>query len=259
MTRADGKVAGKYGRLPETADSAAVPYLHELATSPFPPLPAKVEVPDVADWGTLGNDVWGDCVIAGMAHAINAWNVDVDLLAPVPNAADVIAQYCALTGAKAPGDANDTGLIIGTVLKDWATTGLFGATDVPAQAPSQISAYARVSLGDGGDIRQGIACYGAVIAGFNMPQSAEDQFNAGENFTYVPGSPIVGGHEMVLIAFDGLWVQAVTWGTVVNLGPQFTAHYMDTAFVAIPPAFITAGRGPTLNLAQLQADIGDLD
>lgn len=249
MTRADGKVAGLLGRLPDSAKYAALPEWHTYATSPFPPLLASVGVPAVADWDMDGNDTYGNCVVACMAHAINAWDVEVTEANPIPSAAECVAQYEALTGNGPP---PGPGLEIGPVLTEWVKTGMFNDT-------SQITAAAKVSLTIPGMIRQGIACYGGVIIGVNLPESAEEQFNADENWSYVPGSPIVGGHCILLCGYDGIWIQAVTWGAVVNVGPNFLKNYMDAAWVAIPSQFVTAGRGPELDLTQLQADIADLN
>jgi hypothetical protein len=254
LSRADGRRHGAYGRLPERPEDFAVPFIHELATSPFPPLLSSVAVPAVADWGMDGNDRYGDCVIACLAHAMAAWDVEVTEADGIPNEADCIAEYDALTGCKEPGDAHDTGLQIGPVLQKWVKPGLFGPS-----LPSTVTAVAKVSLTTPGMLRQAIACYGGVIAGFNMPSTAAGQFDNDEPWTYVAGSPIVDGHCVLLVGYDGIWIDAVTWGTTTRIGPRFLEHYMDVAWVAIPTQFVQAGRGPELNLAALQADLPDLN
>jgi hypothetical protein len=251
MTRADGRTHGLYGRLPEPIESSAVPFIHEAATTPWPPLPPTIPVPAVADWGMLGNDIWSDCVDACIGHALAAYDVEVAEPDGIPNEADVLAEYKTDTGATTP---PGPGQIIGPVLQKWVTPGLFGPS-----LPSQVVAVARVSLTTPGMLRQAIACYGGVIAGFNMPSTASEQFDNGEPWTYVAGSPIVDGHCVLLCGFDGIWIKAITWGTVQDIGPRFIEHYCDAAWVAIPAAFVQAGRGPELNLAALQADIGNLN
>lgn len=238
--------------------NAAVPLtgvgtLADYATAPLPPLPATVPVPSPAGgWGMDGNDLYGDCVAAGAGHAIAAWatiltSVGLGGDAPaIPNSDQVITWYKQQTGCQEPGDANDTGLNVNKVLDEWQKDGIFGtkilgATHVPFTAHQHI--------------RQAIALTGAVVLAVNLPDSAEAQFEQGTNWVYT-GDKGTGGHEMVMVGYDGLWIQAVTWGEVVNLGPRWISHYGVGAYCPLPVAYQQAGRGlENIDFAAVQRDM----
>ncbi len=109
----------------------------------------------VADWGVLGNDTYGDCTMAGAAHMVMAFNAEVSESDPMPDSAQVVEQYLALSGGQ------DSGLAEADVLRTWATTGLFG--DAP------IAGYAPVAVGDLTAIHQAIAFYGGGYQGVALP------------------------------------------------------------------------------------------
>lgn len=241
------------GRLPAQIPDRLREFSSYLAT-PLPPAPASVKVPAVNNWGMLLNDEFGDCVCAGGVHAIAAWDLLVGETDAIPTADQCIAQYDALTGCVTAGDANDTGLVISQFLKDWATVGMFNS--------NRLAGYAPVAVASLAEIQQGIAAYGVVIIGINLPQSAETQFEsapAGTTpvWTYVGDAPI-GGHCIILVGY-GTNLFAITWGAVVAVTWEWMTHYLEEAWVCIPQAFVEAGKGPEVNLAELQADIGSLD
>jgi hypothetical protein len=216
--------------------------------TPLPAAPASFPVPAAA-WNMGGNSVWGDCTIAAAANSIAAADIEVAETDPIPTAAQSIAQYQALTGAKTPGDPNDTGLVLTDVLMTWATAGLFG--------DNVIAGYAIVDKASPADVRQAIASYGFCYVGVNLPQSAEDQFDAGQPWVYVGDEPI-GGHCIILAGYDDTYLDGVTWGKPVRIGATWWAKYGSEAYAVIPQAFVQAGKGPDLDLASLKADIGAL-
>jgi len=216
--------------------------------------PTRVPVPNVAAWGMDGNDEYGCCAIAGGAHDVAAWdailaalkavNVTLD---PVPTEDEVIAQYKALTGCQTPGDAHDTGLVLAHVLQAWQTVGLFGGT--------KIRAYAPVDHTNILDLHTAIASYGVAYVGVALPQSAEEQFQAGEPWALVGDAP-VGGHCIVLVGYDEKWLYAVSWGSVVQISWAWWAYYGTEAWAIIPEEYVQAG--PSVDLDQLVADLNAL-
>jgi hypothetical protein len=232
-------------------------------TTPLPAPPASVKVPQAA-WNILGNAIWGDCTIGAAGDSIAA---AVAILVAtfgagspgtsdaVPTAAEAVAQYQALTGAKKPGDANDTGLVISSVLNIWATAGLFGDDNIGGYAPVAINSLT--------EIKQAIAAYGFAYVGVNLPQSAEDQVDstpAGKMpvWTYVGDEPI-GGHCILFVGYDATYLYAYTWGMVVAVQLAWYQAYTEEIWAVLPQPFMQAGKGPEVNLAELQADIGTLD
>jgi hypothetical protein len=215
----------------------------------LPVPPTSVAVPAVVTWGMDGNNQYGDCTIAGADHCIAAWDLEVKEADPVATDAADVLQYKAITGCVTPGDSRDTGLVLSDVLKLWSTKGLFGGNEIAGYAPVRHQAIL--------DMHQAIAAYGAAYVGVALPQSAEDQFGAGPPWTLVGDQP-VGGHCVAFVGYDPEWMYAVTWGGVVKVSWAWWAYYGQEAWAIIPQAFVEAGKGPDLNLAQLKADIGTL-
>ena len=55
----------------------------------LPAPPASVDVPN-ATYPMDGNDTYGDCTIAGVAHLLAAWDVEVSESDPVPDQTAVV-------------------------------------------------------------------------------------------------------------------------------------------------------------------------
>jgi len=241
-------VRHKLGALPPVRPSA-LGDLADYAKLPTPP--ASVAVPAVADWGTDGNQSFGNCTIAGAAHCIAAWNAESGSTDPTPTEDQTVTQYKAITGCVTAGDAHDTGLVLSDVLKLWsANVGLFG--------DNKIAGYAPVNHKVVRDIHSAIAAYGVTYVGVALPESAETQFGAGQPWTLV-GDPPVGGHCIDFVGYDPEWLYACTWGGIVKVAWAWWAHYGQEAWAIIPQEFVEAGKGPEIDLAQLQGDIKSLD
>lgn len=237
--------AFKLGRLPATRP-AALKDLAVYATGPLPAPPRTVEVPYQADLSGRfpidGNATYGDCTIAGVAHLLEGWNAETGEKDQVPDETDIIQTYFDLTGGE------DTGLEESAVLKTWHTTGLFGNT---------IAGYAPVNPQSLLELHQAVAFYGGCYLGIECPASAQEQFSAGEPWTYVEGSEIEGGHCVVALGYGpngGLHI--ASWGKVVVMEASFMAHYLDEAWCVLPRQMVEArGDSLGLDLAALEADL----
>lgn len=187
---------------------------------------------------------------AAAGHALMAWNLDVAEKDAIPTEAQVIAQYDALTGCVTAGDAHDTGLAETDVLNDWHTTGLFGGNKIAAYAPV---AHANIL-----DIHQAIDAYGVCYVGVNLPQSAETQFENNQPWT-LEGDAAVGGHAFPLVGYDATFLYCVTWGAIQAISIPWWSFYAEEAYAIVPQAFVEAKKGPTLDLASLQADLDSMN
>lgn len=230
----------KLGRLPATRP-AALKDLAVYATGPLPKPPATREVP-AASYPMDGNDTYGDCTIAGVAHLVAGWNAETHEKDPVPSEEAIVAEYFGLTGGE------DTGLNEAEVLKRWQTQGLFG---------ERIAGYAPVNPRDLLQLHQAVAFYGGCYLGIECPESAQQQFSNGEPWTYVEGSPVLGGHCVVALGYGphgGL--HCATWGGIAVLEASFLAHYLDEAWVILPHQLVEAkGDSLGIDLAALEADL----
>lgn len=200
----------------------------------------------------------GDCVPACAAHDLIMSNADEPSgAAPVPTGNDVVEAYCAYLGCTpAEMEANpnlDTGCDIASFLGYWQKTGVYG---------TKIDAYAPVQPSNRTEVEQGLAFFGGLVLGLSLPASAEAAFP--NEWVYVPGSEILGGHCVLATGYDSERVYLCTWGALVIGGMtwQFFNEYVDEAFAVITSEAVASGWGPVpgygagdLDLAQLKADL----
>jgi hypothetical protein len=244
---ANSKYGLELGKLPATR-LAGVETLGAYASGKLPAPPASVAVPGaVSDYPMDGNDTWGDCTIAGVAHLLAAWNSLVNSTSiPVPTDQQCVALYEQLTGSDTP---PGPGLNETTLLAQWRQQGLFS---------NQIKAYAPVDYKNIVELHQAVAFFGGAYLGISCPESAQQQFQANEPWTYVPNSPVDGGHCIVALGYTPTGLLCATWGGIAEVTYPFLAHYLDEAFAIISAEFVASGGSPSLDLAALEADLDKL-
>lgn len=234
-------MSGKYGKLP-ARKLFGVGTLQDYASGKLPAPPADAHYGHLVSSGYPmdGNDVYGDCTIAAVAHMLQTFNAEIRVQIPIPSSAQVVDTYFQLTGGQ------DSGLVEVDVLNHWKNSGFWG---------HKIAGYAPVPTNDLTQLHQAVAFYGGAYLGVQIPQSAEQQFNNGQPWTVVPDSPIVGGHAVPIVGYDPSFVWVVTWGALQSVTYPWLATYLDEAYAVIAPEFVTAGRGPVINLSQLESDL----
>lgn len=203
-------------------------------------------------WGMMGNDQYGDCVEADEGHYLMLRTANAATIV-IPTEQDVLGLYTAETGFN-PSDPNtDEGTDETSDCEYMVSTGLLGhkATQTGSVDPTNFDL-----------MRWCIQLFGACKIGINVPQSAMDQFNAGQPWGQVENDGgIVGGHDVPLVRYyaDGSF-DCITWGTRHRILPSFLspkAGYLEEAHVLLFPDFITAtGNTPAgFNLIMLLADL----
>lgn len=211
---------------------------------------------NVPSWPMYMNDQIGDCTFAAAGHMIQAWTAYASSEVTVANS-DILHGY-EVVGGYVPGNpSTDNGCVMQDVCHYWATNGIAG---------HKISAYAQVrDCKNPWMLKQVLDLFGTVYLGINCPQSALDQFNVNEIWSYVPGSLIAGGHaiplqRMVPVGSEHGIMDIVTWGSLHPMTIKFAEQYIEEAWVIITPDWIEAnGDAPNgLNLASLQADFAQL-
>ena len=236
----DPNLRFKYGKL-AAKRLVGVGTLSAYASGKLPAPPTSVDVPN-AQYPIDGNDRYGDCTIAGVAHLIAAWDAEVNEKDAVPSSATVVEEYLSITHGQ------DTGCNEQDVLELWRTDGLFG---------SKIAAYAPVDHTSIIEIHQGVAFYGGAYLGIQCPPSAQEQFAEGVPWTY-EGQRTDDGHCIVALGYTPTALLCATWGGVAQVTYPFLAHYLDEAWCALPYQFIDAGHGPRIDLPSLRADLNGL-
>jgi len=242
----------KFGKLPATK-LVGVGYADDYALGR--PLTPPVEFPTPKPRGgfpILGNDVCGDCTIAGAAHVISAVDSEIPFTQQVQFTTEqAIAQYEFFTGYNPQTGANDTGCNENDVLETWRTKGLFKGHKILAHAPVQPHDILAV--------HRAIAFYGVCYIGIACPESAQQQFAAGDPWTVVPGSPVVGGHCIVAVGYTPAYIECATWGGIAAVSWPFWETYCDEAHVVITGSEVRAGHGVGKAPLDTEALVADLD
>lgn len=251
----------KYGKLAPVRP-AGLKDLDTYFTSPLPAPPASVKPPGIKNWGMLGNGpdpsvTWtgdgfnnqegcGDCTKAGEAHAYDAltWDEALDETKNHPSSNAVVSAYFAETGGQ------DSGLACGDVLQQAYHAGAFG---------QKIDGYGVFDHTNQTLVKQIVATFGVVYIGIQCPASAQQQAIENKTWSVVPGSPIEGGHCVIIVGFsdeEGVYY-IVSWGKLYKATYEFIEKYMDEAWALIAPAIAKKGKFDNVDLATLQTDLDE--
>jgi hypothetical protein len=239
------RIVGKLGKLAPERPAG----LHMLAfyqENPLPVAPATVEVPNVKDWGMLGNNKYGDCTFAGIVHARMANAAFLGLTENFPDDATVEASYLSYT------DGQDTGAVEAAILKFWQTTGLFG---------NKLHSFAPTDFADQDELRSVIASYGLAYIGVKLPTVALQQFadNQPWDLTHTPAdNNIDGGHCVILVGYNKDYAQCITWGKVQQVSWAWLTSYMEESWALITTEIVEKGEYGNMRLADLTADLEKL-
>lgn len=235
----------KLGRKPAIIDPRALVFADYVKPGSLPVHPATQDWSDgIADWGMLGNDKYGDCAFAGMAHAIMCWcknhGVVVDF-----SVDQVLAEYAVVTGFDPKTGANDGGAALYDVLRYMARNGFIG---------HKLAAYVSVDPKKPDEVREAIYLTGCVYAGFNVPTSIEQE----SGIWRVQPGPVKfeGGHCVPLPKYSASSFTCVTWGGEQEMEENFFTSYFDEVWALVSldwvsPAMTAPNR---FDFAQLMAD-----
>lgn len=214
---------------------------------------AAVDAQTHGDWGMDGNDQVGDCVIADDAHFIMLRTANTGKIA-IPTTAECLEQYKVVTGWNGViGDPSDQGTSETDDCAWLVKTGFLG---------HQANATGMIDPGNLDHLRWTIQLFGAVKFGVNLPQSAMDQFNAGQPWTVVKNDGgSIGGHDILGVTYSANGFNVVTWGKLQPVDPAWILKYADEAHALLFTDWINAqGTAPNgFNLANLLADLPEVE
>jgi len=207
------------------------------------------------DFGIDGNDQYGDCVFADVAHRIMVRTAQAAQgKIVIPTQAETLALYSEVTGFNPNDPSTDQGGDLVTTAQYMQKTGMLVGGVRHMEAANGVIDPANVAH------RQWAVClFGCTPIALNLPQSAEDQFDAGEPWDYVAGSPILGGHDVLLVEYRPETLPSNPGWMVVTYGKRWpvTTAFLDNYLAEVVPVgasdFITAnGLAPSgVNLPQI--------
>lgn len=233
------RVAGRLGRRPNDGSKVRLALGPHL-TGPVPPNPVLVDwLSKVDSWPMYGNDRFGDCVFAMIGHLIEAFTTYSSGRTVQVTEQDLLDAYSAVTGFDPNDPATDQGTVIQDALAYWQKTGIAG---------HKILAYAAVSVTDQAEVDAAINVFGALCLGVNLPNSAMNQFNAGQPWTVErPDGGIDGGHAVPVgyYSHPAGRTRVVTWARVQDVADAWWSKYVEEAWVVVAPEWLDAtGHNP---------------
>jgi hypothetical protein len=242
----------KLGKTPFVVDERDLKLDDYLTAAPTPPEGDFGHEGLVAEWGMLGNDSAGDCVWAGAAHETMMLGAEGDHH-PAFSTDSVLSDYSAVTGYVPGDESTDRGTDVRNAMLYRRKTGILDA----AGHRHHIGAFLRLRPGDLAQLYQALYVFGAVGIGIEFPSSAGEQFNSGEPWDVVDGSPIDGGHYIPVVARRGGQPVCVTWGRTHSMTERFYETYCDEAWCFVSASVLNGeGRSPEgLSLEQLRSDL----
>lgn len=246
----------KLGKLPAQKNSVSFRFRDYLSLSKLPPAPVPGGHKDLAssDHNMFGNDTVGDCTCADVGHATLYWNKEAGKTVKVTTA-NVLAMYSKITGYNPDDPSTDQGADMAVVAKYHQKTGLQDESG----NHHKIAAYLAITPGNFEEIKQAIHLFGACSIGWELPESAQEQFSAGKPWSVVKGSPIEGGHDTLAIGYDGTYLYIVTWGAVQKVEWAFVSKYMDEGVCKLSDEMLKNSKSlEGFNASQLTTDLKEL-
>ena len=232
------------GKKDPTYDSRDLRYavIRQGITLPKIPPPSGGYGMDFQNWFMLGNGPddtvfqgfqgCGDCAWAGPAHETMESCKNSGRSVPTFSGKTVVGQYAQYSGYDPKTGANDNGSNVRDVLSWRQKKGLLD----DAGTPHKIGAYVSVEPGNLEHLWEALWLFEAVGVGIQFPGSAMDQFNAGKEWTVVPGAKPEGGHYIPIVGHPNAdtWT-CVTWGKRQTMTAEFLSKYSDEAWAWIDP------------------------
>jgi hypothetical protein len=184
-----------------------------------------------------GNDNYGDCTMAAVAHATTVYNGLISKT-NIMAQADILKTYFQLTGGQ------DTGLDELTVVNYWQSTGI---------GTEKIQAFVSIDPKDHDHVQQAIYMFGGVYLGFQVQQNAQQQFDDKQPWT--PGTLTNDGHAVYAVAYDQNQLTVLTWGNTQLATWAWWDECVDEAYAILPAEAAQIGFNPNFDYDQLKADL----
>jgi hypothetical protein len=239
----------KLGRLPRRYDPRTLRMKTFISPGALAAVPhAWGWSPKVASWPMLGNDLLGDCTLAGILHLRQLWRAAVGR-AYTPTTAEAIALYEAL-GYNPADPSTDTGEVELDVLKYCKKVGFSDGT--------KLGNFAELDVHNIEHLKYSIWQLGGAYLGVSLPITAQGQ----KIWEVVPDAPngtslrgSWGEHCVIAIDYDEQGILVVSWGQTIFVTWNWWKTYTEESWGITSIDFMDArGVSPLgLNLEALEA------
>lgn len=218
-------------RLGRRAPDPSKQLLKLKLTGAVPPHPVAVDhFSEITDWGVLGNDQFGDCGPAAVAHYVMLVTRYLTGQMVSPSLDDVLALYKLSNPDFDPNTgAGDSGVDMGQMLDFVCKQGIGGKVAL---------AHATVDVSDLDALRAAVSIFGGLLYGVDLETAQQDQTSAGGPWDY-HASPDWGGHAVLAGSYSSdpamghSDVSVVTWGEVMGTTDDFESRQLQEAHVLI--------------------------
>jgi hypothetical protein len=243
----------RFGRLPR-ARNPRVPHMSALlAGRTISPPPATCNYTAILppDLGMMGNNSLGDCTCAALGHALQVWTANANPPIDTEPDANIIALYSGACGYVAGQPNTDQGGVEQDVLQYAMLSGI--PTGADGSGRHRITAYVEVDPRNQADVELAIFDFGLSYIGFSVPDFAMS--SVGQLWDVQPGTAnIVGGHAVILAAYDSVGPTCITWGKTQKMTWAFFQAFTDEAYAIADQDWIeNTGKTP------LGMSLGDLE
>lgn len=207
----------------------------------LPKVYGKLKVSDPAILFPMdGNDHYGDCTCAAVAHSTTIYNALVGKK-KIWAEKGVVKFYLHYTGGI------DSGCNELDLLNYWQSKGIDG---------EKILAYVKIDPKNHTHVKQAIQLFGGVYLGFQVQQNADKDFFARKPWT--PGKLTNDGHAVYATSYDSKGVTVLTWGNTQQGTWGWWDECVDEAYAILPPEAKKADFHPGFSFTQLQTDLNDV-
>jgi hypothetical protein len=203
-----------------------VDYLKRAPKLPTPP--AVFGHADLVAPHMFMNDKIGDCAIAGSIEEVRLLNAERKVTVPFSDET-AVANYSAITGYNPADPSTDQGTDVHDLYQYRKNTGIVD----DAGNHHKIVAYVGLTPGNFHDLVQALYLFTTVGIGINVPDYAEQQFEAGGPWEPEPGyHKLVGGHYIPAVARNGRTVDVFTWGGKIAMTDTFYKAFNTVSVVS---------------------------
>lgn len=215
----------------------------------------------VSDWLMLGNDMAGDCGIAGPFHGEMLWCAEGQRQINV-NTKCVLEAYGEIAGYNPDAwdpytqtNPTDKGSDIQKVAEYWRTTGLKDADG----KIHKIDAYLSLEPKNVEQLFHALYLFDGVGIGIECPEEYQQAFTRGQVWDSIAKPHIEGGHYILGVGSRAGLINTVTWGRTQLMTPAGYRQFNDETYVYLNEEKLINGKDiDGFDLKQLVADMADL-